>query len=157
MVIDVLKNWDLYSGLDEQFARAFACHKRLVAEDAPDGRYEFDGDRLFALVSTYSTGAAIEQRYEAHRRYADLQCLVEGSETIYWAPVEGLTPDGDYSPAKDIVFFNDAPGSALILHPGLFTLFFPVDAHKPACCVHQPERVRKVVVKIGLDQDLRGL
>jgi len=39
-------------------------------------------------------------------------------------------------------------GSDLIMEPGLFTVFFPTDLHRPCGHVHRESRIRKIVIKI---------
>ncbi len=48
----------------------------------PDGRHPVDGERVFALVSSYATGPSTEKRFEAHRRHADVQWIASGAERI---------------------------------------------------------------------------
>ncbi len=46
------------------------------------GRHDLDGDDLFALVQEYTTRAADECVWEAHRRYIDVQFVVTGAERM---------------------------------------------------------------------------
>jgi YhcH/YjgK/YiaL family protein len=116
-----------------------------------DGRHEIDGDALFALVQSYTTTPAAERKLEHHRKYADIQFLLVGEEIIEHAPLEGLAVDTPYQAEKDFGLVRDAAGrSAVVLKPGSFGIYFPEDAHKPGCSIHEPAPVRKVVVKVRL-------
>jgi biofilm protein TabA len=116
-----------------------------------DGRYELDGDDLFALVQRYHTAPGAEKRFESHRRYADIQFVAAGRERILHAPVEGLREDTPYDEAADVRFFRDPPASSsLLLAAGDFAVLFPEDAHKPGCMAGGREAVLKVVVKVKL-------
>jgi beta-galactosidase beta subunit len=90
-----------------------------------------------------------------------IQLILQGAETIYWAPAADLEPDGEYDRAGDIRYFRDpgppsgaggaAPAMApLRIHPGLFVLLYPEDAHKPGRIWGTPQRVRKAVLKVRL-------
>jgi YhcH/YjgK/YiaL family protein len=117
----------------------------------PDGRHPIDGDRVFALVSSYATGPSTEKRFEAHRRHADVQWLASGAERILYLPADGLAVAEPYSDESDILFFEEPKASSsLLLNPGDAALFFPEDAHKPGCMAGARHDVRKVVVKIRL-------
>ena len=41
----------------------------------PDGTHLIDGDRIYALVSSYDSHPSAERRFEAHRRNADVQWI----------------------------------------------------------------------------------
>ena len=116
-----------------------------------DGRYPIDGDRVFALVSSYDTGPATEKRFESHRIYLDLQYVAAGAERILHAPADGLAVETPYDEAGDIVFHADPKASSSLLVPaGGLAVFFPADAHKPGCMAGGRDAVKKVVVKVSL-------
>lgn len=55
---------------------------------------------------------------------------------------------------KDTIYYKENPASEetmLLMTPGTYAVFFPEDVHRPFCMVEQPERVKKIVVKIDLD------
>ena len=150
MISDSLSHSSLYAGLQPRFAAAFKFLRALPANPA-DGRHEIEGDRLFALVQSYTTTPAAERKLEHHRKYADIQFLFAGEEIIEHSPLEGLAVDTPYNAEKDFGLVRDpAWRSAVVLKPGVFGIYFPDDAHKPGCSIHTPTAVRKVVVKVLL-------
>jgi YhcH/YjgK/YiaL family protein len=114
------------------------------------GRIEIDGDRVYALVQDYETKAGGEAQFEAHRKYADIQCIVSGEEAIGWAPVELMAVTQGYDPAKDVVLGTVPPGEATLvrLRAGEVGVFYPSDAHAPKLAAGSPTRVVKIVVKV---------
>jgi YhcH/YjgK/YiaL family protein len=116
-----------------------------------DGRYDVDGDAVFALVSSYATGPSTEKRFEAHRAYLDVQLVAAGEERILHAPADGLAVEVPYEEETDVLFFAE-PGvsSSLLLRTGDLALFWPADAHKPGCMAGGRAQVKKVVVKVRL-------
>jgi YhcH/YjgK/YiaL family protein len=69
---------------------------------------------------------------EAHRKYIDIQMLVDGTETIGWRSMpECQTLTDEYTAERDIMFFGDAPATWIELPVGKFMIFFPEDAHAP--------------------------
>lgn len=152
MILDRLEHASRYEGLGPAFRKAFAWLAETRFEGLPDGRQEVDGERVYALLSSYTTAAADSKKLEAHRRYADIQVVLEGEEVLYWAPLEGLRSEVAYQPEKDVEFFAEpaASSSALHLRPGLFGLFLAQDAHKPGCHLGGATAVRKLVVKVQL-------
>jgi biofilm protein TabA len=117
----------------------------------PDGRYELDGARVFALVQSYDTAPGAEKRFETHRSHVDIQYVVEGRERILWAPAGSLNVEDPYDEGTDVSFYRDPEASSsVLLHAGDFAIFLPHDGHKPGCMAGGRERVRKIVVKVRI-------
>jgi YhcH/YjgK/YiaL family protein len=149
MVTDELAHACVYVGLGDRIARALTWAQHMDPVCLAPGRTDIEGDRLFVLVSDYQTKPLAEGRWEAHRRYLDLQCVTEGIERIGYAPIASLV-GGDYIPENDITWL-EGDGNFLTLEPGRFMLLWPGDGHMPGISVEEPCRVRKVVVKIAVD------
>lgn len=98
-----------------------------------EGRHQIKGDDIFASISSYETKPRVGAYPEAHRRYADIQLLLTGQETIEWFPAQGMSERVPYDAARDIEFFErpPAPDGSVTLRPGLFAIFMPPDAHMP--------------------------
>lgn len=117
--------------------------------DKADGEYEILGRDLFAIVQTISTQPREQCIFEAHRNYIDLQYCISGGELIEWAPLETLTPKGEFLTEKDYGHYL-APASAtsMCMTPGTFGIFFPHDAHMPKVSDGVNSQTKKIVVKI---------
>lgn len=151
MILDTLKNAEKYYKLDDNFRKAFEFLKANKLEELEAGRYEIDKDNVFAMVQAYTTSNESEIKWEAHRKYIDIQYVFEGTEVMGWYPAEKLTVKAEYSDEKDIAFYNEVDlWTKCILRAGEFAIFFPEDGHKPSCSVEKPLPVKKVVVKIKL-------
>ena len=150
MISDTLAFSKLYASAHPRLAAGFDFLHKLSPKIA-DGRHEIDGDRLFALVQSYTTTPAAARKLEHHRKYADIQYLFAGEEIIEHAPLDGLPVDTPFDEAKDYGLVRDlSVRSAVVLRPGGWAIFFPQDAHKPGCASGSPTAVRKVVVKVLL-------
>jgi len=148
MILDTLTSAPIHRHLGAGFTAAFDWLAAFVPE-TPDGRYDIEGDDVYALVQSYDTVPATEKKYESHRAYADIQYVAAGTELIHYAPVGGLRPVTDYDAQKDYLLYAD-PAAATPLHmaPGTFAVFLPHDGHKPGCTNGTPSRIKKVVVKV---------
>lgn len=114
---------------------------------APAGRRDLDGD-AFLMVNDYATQPAEALRAESHRRYCDVQVMLEGVEQVGWAALAG-DPDAAYDAAGDVAYH--VPGPALAWHAftaGDVFVFAPDDIHLPGVALHRPARVRKLVGKL---------
>jgi YhcH/YjgK/YiaL family protein len=120
----------------------------------PDGRAEIQGDEVFALVQSYNTRPIPEQpRFEAHLKYLDVQYLAAGTEAMGWASLDQLDVTIEYIPDKDILL-GHVPEGAYCFVPfsaGQGILLYPTDAHAPMHAAGEPEPVKKIVVKVLLD------
>ena len=96
MVIDQLNNSNLYECLNGNLAMAFEFIRRFQQNPLADGRYEIDGDAVYALVQSYDTVPSEQKKWESHRRYLDVQYMAVGQEAMLWAPVGTLLPKGEY-------------------------------------------------------------
>jgi biofilm protein TabA len=151
MIVDTLANASRYRGLGLLLDRGLEAMGRLVANPPDDGRHELVGPNLYAMLSTYATESPDAKDFEAHRRFIDIQVVLSGKETLFWAPLHALEPRGVYSEEKDISFHTGSAGIAIALEPGWFTVLFPQDAHKPGCAgAIAPPQVRKLVVKVAV-------
>jgi biofilm protein TabA len=148
MILDIISNRRRYGDLGSAVEKATEYLANTDFTALEDGKHPIDGEAIFALVSTYETEPESARSFEAHRKYIDIQYLLSGREIIHWAAVQELTPAGEYSAEKDIVFLSGDSRAHLRFTPGTFALFYPEDAHKPNCAWDEPEAARKVVVKV---------
>ena len=147
MIIDTLKNAGLYRGLGERVAAGLDF---LVSQDLaslPPGKIELRGNDLYALVQTYDSRPIELAKWEAHRKYIDIQLIVSGVERLGYASVDTLTVTEPYDEEKDYMLL-DGPGQYARAEPGTFLIFYPHDAHSPGVAIDSPSKVKKVVVKV---------
>ncbi len=153
MIYDTLYRLAAYAPLLPRLALAAEFASRRDLASLPDGRVDLDGDAVYASIATYETKAPDPARFEAHRRYADVQFLVagEGERCGIAVPASALDVNEPYDAARDILFGSAASFDWLTLDTRHFALFLPNDAHLPGrLLADAPSTVRKCVVKILL-------
>ncbi len=152
MIVDKLENANLYTSHSVSLAKAFEILKDSSLADKDPGKYEVDGDNLFYLVNRYTTKPLEECKFEAHQKYIDIQYILAGSEIIGYAPADTLTVKTPYNPEKDIAFYDTPENFSPIKVPaGTFCLFFPEDAHLPACQLDNQSDICKIVIKVRIE------
>ena len=119
------------------------------------GKYEILGNEVYASVQNYLSKPKAEGKFEAHRKYVDIQYIIEGEEQIGVADVENdcFSEHAPYDENKDIVFFTDngtSEHSFIFLKAREFAILEPKDAHMPSIAMNNPAFVKKVVVKVLL-------
>lgn len=149
MIIDKLENAEYYYKLGERFKTAFGYLKSTDMNKLENGKYEIDGDNIFVSVQEYTTKPIEEGRWEAHRKYADIQFLIKGTEKLGYTDARDLIPETEYNGENDILFLK-GNGQFAVAHAGDFLVFFPQDAHMPCISNEKQENVKKAVVKIKL-------
>jgi len=147
MILDVLENAHRYGALNEGFAKAFEFLSRPDLQDLPVGKYEIDGDRLYAMVAKEPGRKKEDALLEIHEKYIDIQFILAGTDTMGWKPKSLCKqPTEEYDQNRDIQFFADKPDAWLATESGAFAIFFPEDAHMPLI---SSGPIHKVVVKIA--------
>ncbi len=150
MIFDRLTNAPFYRPLSPRIALALDYISRTRFSDTADGRYELDGNNVYAIVSRYQPKSLADAVWEAHRQYIDVQYVAEGIERIGYAPLcEGLTVRRTYDEQADTILY-DAAGNFLDVPAGSFAIFTPGDVHAPGVVSQSADaalRVCKVVVK----------
>jgi YhcH/YjgK/YiaL family protein len=145
-----IKDWSSTPGITG-LERAFEFLARTDLAALPLGRTDIEGSDVFLTVSEAETRAPEQVKFEAHRRYIDIQLVVQGQESIGYAPVASLVTAEPYDATKDIEFFSVPQESAAIaLRAGDFVVFAPGDGHRPSLHLDGPHVSRKVVVKVSV-------
>lgn len=158
MILDRIDNATRYRAIGDRLALALAALAGGDLNGKPDGRYDLDGDDVFALVQRYQTKPHEQCVWEAHRRYVDVQFVSAGVEVMGWLPLADARERVAYDPAKDVAFFEPpdrggrtAPPTLAVVSAGLFAIFFPTDVHMPqAMHGSGAADVGKVVVKVAV-------
>ncbi|HEX2862176.1 MAG TPA: YhcH/YjgK/YiaL family protein [Lacunisphaera sp.] len=134
----------------EEALRAGSAARERISR-VPAGateRIELSGG-AFALEQTYPPKARPEGFFESHRRYIDVQVIVEGSELMEVEDVARLAVSHPYHPERDLVKYADTPtASVLRMQAGDVAVFFPEDGHMPSLHWRGAGVVRKTVVKV---------
>ncbi|GAB4116946.1 MAG: YhcH/YjgK/YiaL family protein [Sideroxydans sp.] len=138
-----------YTALHPLFQRAFNHIRDTDFFALVPGRYNIVGEDLMAIVEQVPGKSKEMARLEAHRKYIDIQLVLEGGEQMGWKPLaDCLNPVSEYSAEKDIQFFHDAPASWVAVPPDHFCIFFPEDAHAPLV---GSGTIRKVIFKVAVN------
>jgi len=132
LIFSTISQADRYATLNPLFPRAFDYIRNTDLHALAPGRHDIIGDDLFVIIEHMPGRTRAEAQLECHRRYIDIQLVLEGVDEMGWKPLADCRgPVGDYSAEKDIRFFRDAADSWIATPPGAFCIFFPEDAHAP--------------------------
>lgn len=147
MIIDILENARFYYNLDPRIKRGLEIIQETDFSALEVGRHSVPGTDVHFYVQEFDTIPMDNNRWEAHRRHADIQYVISGNEDFGYRNVKGLVTTVPYNEAEDIEFFNGT-GDFVRLVPGMFAIQFLHDAHLADSHLVVPSHVRKVVVKM---------
>ena len=80
MIIDKIENSHIYKELGKRIEKAFEYIRNTDLKNIQPGRYEINGENIFALISEYKTKSEHEGKLEAHRKYLDVQFVISARE-----------------------------------------------------------------------------
>lgn len=108
------------------------------------------GGGAAAIDQVLATKARAEAFFESHRKYIDVQVVIEGEETMEVIDAGQIATQGEFQPERDLQLYQDTTRASIVrLGPGDAAIFFPADVHMPLL---QPRAgagaVRKTVVKV---------
>ena len=150
MVIDYLKNSDLYKGTGDKIAAALEYLQQNDFLHMEQGKYLIDDSRIYSLVQHYESLPAEQGLWEAHRRYIDIHYIADGEERMGYANLDHMKVTREYSDEDDCLLLG-GDGEFFTARKGAFVIFYPWDVHMPCLAVTKPMPVKKIVVKVLMD------
>jgi len=158
VIVDHLNRWKNY--FSRPLWETVFGELLLLDENTPEMEKKIRGDDIILKVLSYKTVDPQNERVEpeSHRRYLDIHTSIIHSERIDWFPAASLTVVKPYDEIEDAVCYENPQSvrTGIVMHPGLFALFGPSDAHMPGLCCTSgcPETIKKAVMKIRIDMPL---
>ena len=141
------------------FIRQYAANKALWdkalnyltqtdLENLAPGKYMITPDTgVYAIVTENPTKTLDEGKWELHRKYVDLQCVIHGAEQMQKAKLSEVTLTKPYDAVTDLANYS---GTAPLHYApaGRIFLFFPAEAHRPNIKADGFDKDKKIVIKI---------
>jgi|WetSurMetagenome_2_1015567.scaffolds.fasta_scaffold120917_2 YhcH/YjgK/YiaL family protein len=146
MIIDRSNFALLYAGLSQNIRDALSLMRSANYSQFETGKHELDGERIYLLMQKYTTKPRQGGIWEAHRKYIDIQYMIEGVESLGYNNF-GQLQMVKYDETRDF-YEMKGDGEFITLRPGNFVILYPQDAHMPGIAVDQPSQVVKAVFKV---------
>lgn len=148
MLKDNISNINNYNTLDKNLLIGLNYLANTDFSKLNDGRYDINND-IYVNIQSYQTKQSAD--FEAHKKYIDIQYIIQGEENIGVCDIADCITTIPYNTDKDIEFLkgND---NFISLIKNEFMILYPNDAHKPSISINKnmPETVRKAVVKVKI-------
>ncbi len=148
MIFDRLSNAQNYYGVARLIQKGFDFLRRPDLVTLEDGVHEIQGQDVYVIIARGDGVGRERAMLEAHRKYLDIQYVIDGTDTIGWLERDFVQRVKDpYDAEKDLEFFYDRPESWVQVPAGSFAVFLPQDIHAPLATT---DYVHKAVVKVKL-------
>lgn len=133
--------------------KAFEFLKNTRFDTLSVGKHILDGENVFVSVMEGPTKKPEDAKWEAHRKYIDIQYVISGKESMGVVALEKAKIIDTFNNEKDIAFYTASEKDAKYneANPKAFLIFFPADVHRPGIKIEGCDATKKLVVKIKAD------
>lgn len=150
MILDSLDKFELYLKINTHFKKAFKYLKEIQLDNFEFGKKIIEQDYVFAINNEYDTKNKEGSYLEGHKKYIDIQYMVEGEELIGYSSLADQKVQTEYKRDTDLIFFSDPSETFIKLKKGMFAIFYPEDLHMPGIMTDKPQTIKKVVIKVKI-------
>jgi biofilm protein TabA len=133
MIYDTLSRLGTYSSIPcvQEIEGLVAGNAFVIAEQ---GSTPLVGEDVILKKSSYIPADNPDNRFEAHRTYADLQIVLSGREILRTVFPSDASRISAYNANDDVEFFSaDRNVTDFILQEGRFIYLAPGEIHQPGC------------------------
>lgn len=106
---------------------------------------------IFALEQVFFTKDREDCFFESHKKYIDLQLLIQGEELMEYSEIEKLLIKTKYDELTDFVIYNTPEKhntSKILLEKHDMAIYFPNDGHMGLSKSINISKVFKTVIKV---------
>ena len=143
MIFDKLDNLKCYVSINEGFKDVLEFIEKNDLLSLPLGKQPIS-DRVYLNRQQYVGKEELDNRYESHLDYIDIQIVLKGKEKNNYS---FKCPDKAEINAKDCYFTEAEKDTVLTLDEENFVIYFPKELHKPGLKVDD-ELIEKIVFKV---------
>lgn len=152
MIKNSLKYTKNYYSLSDKVKLALEYLEQNDLKERENGRYDILGDEVYINVQDYTSKPETQGKWEAHRKYIDIQFMIKGSEKIGVGEIDNYQTTEAYDEAKDLEFLDATKNKYqfINMNENDFIILYPQDVHMPQIAMNTPSYVKKAVVKISI-------
>ncbi len=156
-VNDKLQNESLAK--DIQFCIDYAVKNRDKILTMENGSYDVGDNGIKMNVGKYFTKQEKDKFWESHRKYLDVQIMIDGSERVAINDIRNMS-EKSFDSERDLVILEGNKLFDVVIENGDVLVFFPNDVHKPELDVlesNNSENKRKIVTKVVFKIEIEKL
>ena len=137
---DKLQNSSLTK--DIQFCIDYAGKNREKILSLENGSYDVDYNGIKMNVGKYFTKKENDKFWESHKRYLDVQIMIDGSERVAINDIRNMR-EKSFDSERDLIILDGDKMFDVIIENGDVLVFFPNDVHKPELDIFNSENEKK--------------
>ena len=149
MIIDAFENLKNYENLLPNLTAALNKMKSVKNWVAGE-KHEFSGGFVFFQEGV--TKPLAEAQFEAHKKYIDVQVVLEGAEYLAWNRIDDLIETAPYQSEKDVQKFQGKSLHSMKVSEGMAYVCFPWDGHQAVFHLEESLLYKKAVIKLEITQ-----
>ena len=144
---------------DIQFCIDYAVKNRNKILSFENGSYDIDYNGIKMSVGKYFTKREEDKFWDSHKKYLDVQIMIDGSERVAINDIRNMR-EKSFDSERDLVILEGNKLFDIVIGIGDVLVFFPNDVHKPELdifnsqneekCENNKKIVTKVVFKIEI-------
>ena len=152
MIKNSLKYTKNYYNLSNKIKLALEYLEKNDLKVFDNGRYDILGDDVYVNVQDYTSRPETQGKWEAHKKYIDIQFMIKGTERIGVGEIDNYQTTETYDESKDLEFLAVANDNYqfINMNENDFIILYPQDVHMPQIAMNTPSYVKKAVVKISI-------
>ncbi len=147
MIIDHIENMGTYDGVHKDLPKVLETLANWDIPAMESGRYPVEGSDAYIMVQRYTSRDLAVSKWESHRKYIDVQYVVQGEERMGYQHISNLKVSQQYDDASDAALYT-GQGVLIPAPQGTVALFFPQDGHMPGVAVDEGVPMLKIVAKL---------
>lgn len=154
MIFSTLTASSSYAVLHPLFPHAFDYIRDTDLNALTPGVHQIIDKQLFVIIEEADGRTREEAKLEAHRKYIDIQLVLEGVDEMGWKSLADChQPLDEHNAERDIRFFADEAATWISTPVDHFCIFFPEDAHAPLVSTGP---IRKAIFKVAVAATCSG-
>ena len=143
MIFDKLENLKNYQSLNKGFEEVVDFIAKTDLLSLHQGK-AIISDNVFYNRQQYVGKPEVDDLYESHINYIDIQIVLDGIERHYYSKAQPIIGELNQ---KDCYFTSAKKDCSIELSKNTFVIFFAGELHKPGLKVNE-ENVEKIVFKV---------
>lgn len=151
MIFGNIRQEAAYGFLPEDLKEFFVYAASHELAGYEKGSHPIDGERFFVNIVEYETTLPENRFWEAHRKYLDVHLMLDGQEQIDLNFIQNMDQK-EFVDADDFLPMDGRPNCHVVLTKDDFLICYPDDGHRTAVQVEKPERIKKAIFKVRIEQ-----
>lgn len=149
MIYGELRELKFYKGISKNLDKAIECIESGAYKTAPEGKNIIDDDNVFFNCQTVKTQPVEERFFEGHKKYIDIQIVINGEEKIGYSTRSNVVRTTPWNRETDFEKYEGSVDHLFELNGDTFIILFPEEPHMPLIHGEKgPMEIKKAVFKI---------